>query len=106
VKRLLLLGAGHAHLVVLRSLAVRPLYGARVTLVSPRARQIYSGMLPGVVAGHYRRADAEIDVAALAERAYVEFVQGTVESFDAERRAVRLADGRSLGYHFASLNVG
>ena len=35
MKRILLIGAGHGHLVVLRSLADKPLYGARITLVSP-----------------------------------------------------------------------
>jgi len=106
VKRLLLIGAGHGHLVVLRSLAEKPLYGARITLVSPRARQVYSGMLPGVLAGHYRRAEAEIDVATLAERAYVELEQGVVERLEPDQRRAVLADGRSFGYDFPSLNAG
>jgi len=106
VKRVLLIGAGHAHLVALRSLAQKPLYGARITLVSPLARQVYSGMLPGILAGHYRRAEAEIDVAALAERGYVEFERGIVERFDAGKRHVALKDGRSSGYDVVSFNVG
>jgi len=106
VKRVLLIGAGHGHLVVLRSLAQKPLYGARITLVSPYARQVYSGMLPGILAGHYRRAEAEIDVAALAERGYVELEQGAVERFDADKRLVVLRDGRTSGYDVASLNAG
>jgi len=69
VKRILLIGAGHAHAVVLRSLAENPLYGARITLVAPYPRQIYSAMLPGVIAGHYAQREAIIDVARLAERA-------------------------------------
>ena len=68
----------------------------RITLVSPRARQIYSGMLPGVIAGHYRREEAEIDVARLAERAYVEFRAGAVARFDARQRMVGLQDGTEL----------
>ncbi len=106
MKRLLLIGAGHGHLAVLRSLAEKPLYGARITLVSPRARQVYSGMLPGVLAGHYRRAEAEIDVAALAERAYVELELGVVEQLEPDRRLALLADGRALVYDIAALNVG
>ena len=47
MKRVLLIGAGHGHLVVLRSLAEKPLYGARITLVTPYPQQVYSGMLPG-----------------------------------------------------------
>lgn len=106
MKRILLIGAGHGHLVVLRSLSQKPLYGARITLVNPSLKQIYSGMLPGLVAGHYRRDQAEIDVAALAERAYVEFEQGRVERLDADRRIALLKDGRELPYDFACINVG
>ena len=106
MKRILLIGAGHGHLVVLRSLADKPLYGARITLVTPFPKVVYSGMLPGLLAGHYRRADAQIDVAALAERAYVEFEQGEVTRLDAAKRLALLKDGRSLGYDLASLNAG
>lgn len=106
MKRILLLGAGHAHLVVLRSLVEKPLYGARVALVTPHAKQVYSGMLPGILAGHYRRADADIDVAALAERANVELKQGLVERLDLNGRLVHTKEGRTFGYEVASLNVG
>jgi selenide,water dikinase len=106
VRRLLLAGAGHAHLALLASLQAEPLRGLRITLVSPLARQIYSGMLPGVIAGHYRRAEAEIDVAALAERAYVEFRAGAIARFDPARRSVTLHDGTELAYELASFNVG
>jgi pyridine nucleotide-disulfide oxidoreductase family protein len=106
VKRVLLIGAGHAHLVVLRSLAEKPLYGARIALVSPHARQVYSGMLPGILGGHYRRAEAEVDVAQLAERGYVEFVQGRVQRFDPDKRAVAVESGDSSGYDLVSINAG
>jgi pyridine nucleotide-disulfide oxidoreductase family protein len=106
VKRLLLLGAGHAHLVVLRALRREPLYDVRITLVAPSASQIYSGMLPGLVAGHYFLEDATIDVAALAARAYVEFLPGTVCALDAERRVASLEDGAALAYDLVSLNAG
>src|SRR2546428_2292496 len=63
-------------------------------------------MLPGVIAGHYAQREAIIDVARLAERAYVEFVRGAVEEFDAARRSVTLRDGKQIGFDLASLNVG
>jgi pyridine nucleotide-disulfide oxidoreductase family protein len=106
VRRLLLAGAGHAHLAVLASLKEEPLRGLRITLVSPLARQLYSGMLPGVIAGHYRREEAEIDVAALAERAYVDFRAGAIARFDAKQRSVVLHDGTEIPYDMASFNVG
>jgi selenide,water dikinase len=106
VKRILLVGAGHAHAVVLKKLVDKPVHGARVALVSPEAKQLYSGMLPGVVAGLYRRHQAEIDVARLAEAAYAEFIEGTVIAIDPARRLAHLADGSDLSYDVLSLNAG
>ena len=106
MKRILLVGAGHAHVVVLKELTEKPLYGARVALVSPAAKQLYSGMLPGVVAGLYRRHQAEIDVARLAEAAYAEFIEGTVIAINPVQRLAHLADGSELTYDIVSLNAG
>ena len=49
---LVLVGGGHAHALALRMLAMRPLAGLRITLVSPSSHTPYSGMLPGLIAGH------------------------------------------------------
>lgn len=106
MRRILLVGAGHAHLNVLRSFAKEALYGARVTLVTPRARQIYSGMLPGVVAGHYRLDEAQVDIEALCSRAYVEFTSGQVDALDLRARRASLEGGEKLDYDFISLNPG
>ena len=106
MRNVLLVGAGHAHASVLASLVKRPLEGVALTLVCPQARQIYSGMLPGVIAGHYRREEAEFDVAALAARAGARFVQGEVTALDLAARAVRLHDGGTIGYDLVSLNAG
>ena len=56
MKHLLLLGAGHAHVQVLKRYAELVRHGAlppKITLVTPHPRQLYSGMVPGFVAGHY-----------------------------------------------------
>jgi len=99
--RLLLLGGGHAHAVVLRDFR-----GADVTLVTPYPHQPYSGMLPGFVAGHYRLDEIRIDLAALAARAGAKLVLGRVAALDAARRLARLEDGCTLEYDIASLNLG
>ena len=64
MKRLVLAGGGHAHIEVLRDLAERPGSGIAVTAVSPRPRLVYTGMIPGAIAGHYRLEDCAIDVEA------------------------------------------
>lgn len=106
MKDLLLVGAGHAHAVLLAQFARQPLHGLRLTLVAPHRVQLYSGMLPGVIAGHYRPDEARMDLARLAERAYAEFVHGELESLDPVARVARLKGGRELRYGFASFNVG
>jgi len=75
-------------------------------LVAPNVTQVYSGMLPGLVAGHYRLDQVRTDVARLAARAYAEFTRGLVVALDPATRTAKLHDGTELGYDFLSLNVG
>jgi selenide,water dikinase len=106
MKRILLIGAGHAHLAALRDFAEKPLYGARLALVSPQPKQIYSGMLPGFLAGHYGAQEISIDVAQAAARAYAEFIPGRVASLDPSQHLARLEDGTELAYEVVSINAG
>ncbi|HVB47974.1 MAG TPA: FAD-dependent oxidoreductase [Burkholderiales bacterium] len=106
MKHLLLLGAGHAHALVLRALAQSRPAHLRVTLVAPHPRQLYSGMLPGLLAGHYRLDECVIELAPLAARAGAELVLASVAGLDGARRHALLEDGRSIGYDLASLNLG
>jgi len=91
---------------VLHSLAAQPLDGTQVTLVSPFPRTVYSGMVPGLVAGHYSADECQIPLAPLAARAGVEFVRAAASGLDADRRLLRLGGGRELGYDALSLDIG
>jgi selenide,water dikinase len=104
--RILLIGAGHAHVEVVRRAAARPQPGVKWTLAVDRSPTLYSGMLPGLVAGQYRPAQLEIDAAALARRAGAEVVLEPVGRIDDRRRCALTASGRELGYDLASLDVG
>ena len=66
MRRLLLIGGGHAHVYVLDALARSPYPDYQVTLISPYPRQIYSGMLPGWIAGHYSIEQCAIPISLLA----------------------------------------
>ncbi|MXX17447.1 MAG: hypothetical protein F4Z52_09675, partial [Gammaproteobacteria bacterium] len=72
---LVLLGGGHSHVIVIRRWAANPVPGVRVTLVSPDTLTPYSGMLPGLVAGHYSVAQTHIDLARLCRWAGIRFVR-------------------------------
>ena len=104
--RLVLLGGGHAHALVLRALRAFISKNLEVVLVSPDPAHTYSGMVPGVVAGHYSAGDAQIDLAALARQAGAQLILGSVQRLDPGAKEVGLADGGSLGYDVVSLNLG
>lgn len=106
MKSLLLLGGGHAHVHVLREMARERFAAAEVTLVTPFLRQIYSGMVPGVVAGHYRVDEAAILLQPLAAAAGVTLLETAAVGLDAAHRKVRLADGRVIGYDVLSVDTG
>ena len=106
VRQLLLLGAGHAHVQVLAQMARAPWAGVQVTLVAPYDRQLYSGMVPGFVAGHYALDDCVIPLQPLLRRAGVRWLQRSVQALDAQAQQVRLDDGSVLHYDWLSLNTG
>lgn len=106
MKRLLLLGGGHAHVHVLQAMARTPMAGARALMVTPFARQMYSGMVPGLVAGAYGDADCAIPLAPLARAAGVELVEASAAALDAGARQVTLSDGRVADYDVLSIDTG
>ncbi|KPK33115.1 MAG: hypothetical protein AMJ66_05880, partial [Betaproteobacteria bacterium SG8_40] len=61
MKKLLLIGGGHSHIEVMRRFALRPQADVRLTVVNPTTHTPYSGMLPGLIAGHYTFAQCHID---------------------------------------------
>ncbi|MGG5809662.1 FAD-dependent oxidoreductase [Falsiroseomonas sp. CW058] len=105
-RHLLLAGGGHAHVEVLRRLALKPLPGWRVTLLTREPRAPYSGMLPGVAAGLYRPDQALIDLAPLARRAGAELVVDRVAGLDPAARLLRREGGAPLAFDLLSINTG
>lgn len=106
MKRLVLLGGGHTHVEVIRRFADSSPGGARTVLVSAEPHTVYSGMLPGFVAGHYRFSDCHIELAPLCRSAGVEFRRARALAIDPQARVVRLSDGAALEYDVLSINVG
>jgi selenide,water dikinase len=103
---LILVGGGHTHIQVLRAFAMAPEPGVRLTVIVDRPVAVYSGMVPGLVAGQYRREELEIDVRPLARRARAGFVVARATGLDPHARRIRL-DGRPpLAYDTASFDVG
>lgn len=118
MKRLVLVGGGHAQLAVLRTLARARPPGIDTVLITPSPWQYYSGMLPGWMAGHYREQDCRIDLRPLAHAAGARMLIGTATALDADHRRLRLAPGNAfddapedaldetLDYDLLSLDIG
>ncbi len=106
MKRLLLLGGGHAHVKVLADLAQRPLAGWAVQLVSPYRRQIYSGMLPGWIAGHYGIDDCALSLDRLSRAAGVDFFETAGVALDPVANTVTCADGRTVSFDRLAIDTG
>jgi pyridine nucleotide-disulfide oxidoreductase family protein len=83
-----------------------PLAGANVTVVAPAASLVYSGMLPGWVAGHYTLDQCRVPIEALAKAAGATFVQRLVAAVDRVRRRVELVNGEGVDYDVLSIAVG
>ena len=103
---LVLVGGGHAHALALRMLAMRPIEGLRTTLISPASHTPYSGMLPGLVAGHYSFEQTHIDLARLCQWAGVRFIAAEVAGLDPAGRSLRLPGRPDLRYDLLSLDIG
>lgn len=106
MKRLVLVGAGHAHLFVLEALARARPSGAEVVLVTPSIFQNYSGMLPGWMAGHYEQDQCRIDLRPLARSAGVELMLDRMTALHADQRCLELASGRPMAYDLLSVDTG
>ena len=106
VKDLVLVGGGHAHALVLRMWAMKPVPGVRVTLINPDPAAPYTGMLPGLIAGHYRRDEMMIDLVRLARFAGARIILDRVIGIDRDGQQLMLAARAPLSYDICSLDIG
>ncbi|MFK7994360.1 MAG: selenide, water dikinase SelD, partial [Granulosicoccus sp.] len=106
VRDVCLVGGGHSHALLLRRWAMQPIPGVRLTLVSSAVLTPYSGMLPGLIAGHYTHDDIHIDLLRLCSWANVRFIEDTMTSIDLEQRRVMFDDRPALEFDVLSLDTG
>jgi len=105
-KELVLLGGGHSHAIFLKMFAMNPIPGLALTLISNVTHTPYSGMLPGLIAGHYDYDRAHIDLRKLCLAAGVRFILSSVEKLDLENRNVSLQNRLPISFDLLSINIG
>ncbi|WP_226585391.1 FAD-dependent oxidoreductase [Halobacillus litoralis] len=105
-KRLLLVGAGHAHLEVLRRFKESMLRNVDVCMISPSSYQFYSGMFSGFTEGIYSEEDTRIDLVQLSKKSGVHFIQKKAALVKADRKKVVCEDGTVYPFDVVSFDIG
>jgi selenide,water dikinase len=106
VKHLVLVGGGHSHLAVLKSLGMNPVPGLAVTLISKDIVTPYSGSMPAFIAGHYDFDDMHIDLRPLAQFANVQLIQAEISGIDLVSKRLDVPGRPAISFDAISLNIG
>jgi len=105
-KHLVLLGAGCAHVQVLKSLARQGVGDVDVTLVAPHPQYIEHRMLAGYVAGQYTASDLCVPLLdRMVEKSGVNSILAQVRALDPAARRIELVSGDVLSYDVLSIAV-
>lgn len=103
---LLLAGAGHAHLGVVRQWFIEQRPQGRIALISDGPYAWYSGMLPGLLARRYQAGQCRIPLQELCSAANIELLQGRLVDLAPDRNTLTFSDGRQLSATWLSINLG
>jgi selenide,water dikinase len=106
LRDVVLIGGGHAHALVARMWGMNPLPGARLTILNPAPAAPYTGMLPGLIAGHYARDEIMIDLIRLGGFAGARVILDRAVGIDRDARVIHLQNRPPLRYDVASIDIG
>jgi selenide,water dikinase len=101
--RIILAGAGHAHIAALRRLTNNP-PEADIILVNDGAKAWYTGALPALIRREIPAARACVDVEALAKSCGAAFINAKMTGFDAAQ--LTLDTGAALRFDILAISTG
>lgn len=103
---LVFLGGGHAQIAAIKSFAMNPVPGLRLTIVTANIRTPYSGMLPAYVEGVWDDDDLHIDLAHLAQFSGARLIVAPCSGIDADGHKLLFDDRPPLHFDILSINIG
>ena len=103
---LVFLGGGHAQIAAIKSFAMYPVPGLRLTIVTANIRTPYSGMLPAYVEGVWDEDDLHIDLAHLAQFSGARLIVAPCTGIDADGHKLLFDDRPPLHFDILSINIG
>ena len=105
-KVLVLVGAGHANIQVLKKLTMKNYEGLQIITINSGYTSLYSGMTPGLIENYYVLDDASIDLAKLCKNAGSVFINDEVIKLDEKKNIIYLKNHPPIKYNLLSLNIG
>ena len=101
-----LVGAGHTNMHIVRMFRMKPIPGVRLTVISPTGTAPYSGMLPGTLAGLYSSDDMTVDLYRAVEPIGMQLIVAPATGLDPNRRRVFLKDRPPVRFDVCSVGIG
>ena len=101
----MLIGGGHAHLSILRSL-LKESIPYKVTLISPTKYQYYSGMFSGYTEEFYKEEEIHVNLKQLCQRASVHFIEDMILTLDSAQKIVNGQSGNQYPFDVVSFGIG
>ena len=104
--KLVLVGAGHAHMTLMSNIAQCIEQGHSVDVIGPGERHYYSGMGPGMLGGTYSPKAISFPVQRMCEEQGATFHLDEAVGVDPEKQYIKLESGKEIAYDVASFNTG
>ncbi|MCF6249128.1 MAG: FAD-dependent oxidoreductase [Desulfobacula sp.] len=105
-KQLVLVGGGHAHMMILENISRFIEKGIKVTVIGPSFYHYYSGMGPGMLGGTYTPDDIRFATKDVVQKQGGIFVKDHVNKIDADKCLVYTESGHTFDYDALSFNAG